>query len=261
MEVFHFGDGQQPLFGIYHPAERERRPTMGAVLCNPFGEEAIRAHRMFRVLANKLAREGVHVLRFDYFGTGDSSGASDEGTPGQWAKDVRTAHDELVRRSGAADIVWAGLRYGANLALQASTRPVKLMRLVLCDPLATGRAYLEELFESHASYMKLELEHWRARTGPGPEAMGWAITDDIRKAMESCDLSQPRFTSARQVIAILSSPDPTLEGIACRLAEGQTTDVRVVESTSPWNSDDALNATLVPAEIVGAMVQAVVEPC
>jgi pimeloyl-ACP methyl ester carboxylesterase len=261
MQAFHFGDSQQPLFGIYHPAERERRPTLGAVLCNPFGEEAIRAHRIFRVLASRLAREGVHVLRFDYFGSGDSSGASDEGTPSRGAKDVRVAHDELVRRSGASDIAWVGLRYGANLALLASTRPVKLTRLVLCDPLPTGKGYLEELFKSHATYMNAELEHWQPRPGICPEALGWAITEDLARAMESLDLSQPRFTSAQQVIAILSSPEPAAEKSLSRLAEGQTTEVRVVQSASPWNSDDALNATLVPAEIVAAVVQAVVEPC
>lgn len=261
MEAFHFGDSHQPLYGVYHPAESEREPAAGVLLCNPFGEEAVRAHRIFRVLAGKLARDGVHVLRFDYFGTGDSSGASEEGTPARWARDVRIAHDELVRRSGATDITWVGLRYGANLALTASTRPVRLLRLVLWDPLLKGKEYLDELSETHARYMKAELEGWQASPETAGEALGWPITAGMRLAMEELDLSKPRFTSAEHVLAILSAPAPEREPVIECLAEGQTTEIRVVQSASPWNSDDALNAMLVPAEIVEAIVQAVTESC
>jgi len=261
MDAFHFGDSLQPLFGTYHPAEGEGKSTLGVVLCNPFGEEAIRAHRVFRVLASRLAREGVHVLRFDYFGTGDSSGSSGEGTPARWEKDVRTAHEELVRRSRATDIVWVGLRYGANLALAASARPVRLARIVLWDPLLIGKDYLTELAESHAAYMRWDLDGWRPPADAPPQAIGWAITKELRSALERLDLSKPRFTSARQVVAILSSPDGQAERILVRLAEGQTTDVRFVPTSSPWNSDEALNSTLVPGEIVKAIVEAVKEPC
>jgi pimeloyl-ACP methyl ester carboxylesterase len=261
MQVFHFGESHEPLFGTYHPPEIERKPSSAVLLCNPFGEEAIRAHRVFRVLAARLAREGAHVLRFDYFGTGDSSGDSDAGTPARWERDVRRAHDELMRRSQAAQVMWAGLRYGANLALAASARPVKLSRLILWDPLLTGRDYLAELHESHDAYMHWELERWRPDPSVPAQALGWPITAELRAALERLDLSQPRFTSARHVIAILSSPNPHAERIAAHLAEAQTTDVRVVQSQSPWNSDEALNSTLVPGEIVAAIVDAVKEPC
>jgi pimeloyl-ACP methyl ester carboxylesterase len=261
MQVFHFGSGPEPLFGTYHPAEFQRTPSRGVLLCNPFGEEAIRAHRIFRVLAARLAREGIHVLRFDYFGTGDSSGESPEGTPGRWQKDVRSAHDELVRRSNASQVVWVGLRYGANLALAASARPVKLARLILWDPLLNGREYLTELAESHAAYMRWELERWQPAPDAPPQALGWPLTDELRRSLERLDFSQPGFSSARHTLAILSTPDAGAERIAARMVEGQTTDVRVVQSQSPWNSDEALNSTLVPGEIVNAIIEVVKEPC
>jgi len=157
--------------------------------------------------------------------------------------------------------MWVGLRYGANLALAASTRPVKLDRLILWDPLLTGKAYLAELAHSHAAYMRWDLQGWQPRPDAPPQAIGWALTPELCEAMARLDLSKPRFTSAQHMVAILSAPDAPSEGIVARLAEGQTTDVRVVESTSPWNSDEALNSTLVPGEIVNAIVAAVSESC
>jgi uncharacterized protein len=260
IQAFHFGEAHEPLFGTYHPAERERRPASGVLLCNPWGEEAVRAHRTLRVLATRLAREGAHVLRFDYYGTGDSSGSSFEGTPTRWEKNIRRAHDELVERSRASQITWVGLRYGANLALSASARPTRLDRLILWDPVLNGTQYLAELVQDHAAYMR-ELPHWRPAEDAPPQALGWPITEELRTALERLDLSVPRFTSARRTVAMLSNPDPRAREVVARLVEGQTTDVRVVQSPSPWNSDEALNATLVPAEIVSAIIEAVKEPC
>ncbi len=44
------------------------------VLCHPWGQEYLRAHRSMRQLGNLLAAAGHHVFRLDYFGTGDSGG-------------------------------------------------------------------------------------------------------------------------------------------------------------------------------------------
>ena len=80
MNPFFFGSSERPLYGVHHPP-RERGPReSGVVLCYPMGQEYMRSHRAFRQLANLLTRKGHHVFRFDYFATGDSSGASGEGT-------------------------------------------------------------------------------------------------------------------------------------------------------------------------------------
>jgi len=66
MTPFHFGDSSRKLFGVYHRAGTASAQAPAVLLCNPFGEEAIRAHRIYRILAERLARHGAHVLRFDW---------------------------------------------------------------------------------------------------------------------------------------------------------------------------------------------------
>ena len=46
-------------------------------------------------LAKRLSGIGFHVLRFDYYGTGDSAGDADEGDLRQWHDDLSAAVDEL----------------------------------------------------------------------------------------------------------------------------------------------------------------------
>ena len=73
MTPIQFGPADRRLFGLLQPAQGNATRT-GVVLCNPMGQEAVRVHRMYRVLADRLNRAGLHVLRFDWFGSGDSAG-------------------------------------------------------------------------------------------------------------------------------------------------------------------------------------------
>src|SRR4051812_29243924 len=105
-----FGPAPRSLFGWYHAPAGPRR-AVGVVVCNPIGDDYTRAHRPLRHLAERLARAGVAVLRFDFHGTGDSSG--DERDPARvatWVDDIDLAADELRRRSGCTAICLAGLR-------------------------------------------------------------------------------------------------------------------------------------------------------
>ena len=82
------------------------------LLCNPFGEEASRAHRTFRVLATQLERAGYATLRFDYSGTGDSLGESTPPTLDAWLADIGAAAEHLRAASGAQRLAIIGLRLG-----------------------------------------------------------------------------------------------------------------------------------------------------
>jgi alpha/beta superfamily hydrolase len=70
-----------------------------------------------RLLAKQLSDAGLHVLRFDYHGTGDSSGEVGAGQFDVWVNDVALAADELLEISGVDSLTVVGLRTGAQLAI------------------------------------------------------------------------------------------------------------------------------------------------
>ena len=186
MNPFFFGSSERPLFGVHHPPRERGARESGVVLCYPMGQEYMRSHRAFRQLANLLTRKGHHVFRFDYFATGDSSGASGEGSLAQWTLDVSQAIDELKDNASLASVSLVGLRLGAALAARASAERGDVDRLVLWDPVVSGRSYLDELCAAAGE---------PARNGDPPATLGvlgFPLVPSLRK-----ELARARSAGAR----------------------------------------------------------------
>lgn len=164
MTPFFFGPLERRLFGIFQPAQTAGGARAAALFCNPLGQEAIRTHRLYRVLADRLALAGFDVMRFDYFGTGDAAGDDVDGELEGWGADVAAAHAELLSRSRAQRNVWMGARLGATIAAGATVRlDQPLHRLVLWEPILDGLRYQQEVSTLH----RLTLEASFAG-GPNP---------------------------------------------------------------------------------------------
>jgi pimeloyl-ACP methyl ester carboxylesterase len=134
-------------FGWLH--EGVPSAARGVVLCQPFGREAMWIHKGWRVLAEELAAAGSPTLRFDYAGTGDSAGESENPGDGReqlerWLQSIRAAVAFLKQTTGVTEVALCGLRLGATLAAMVAADE-EISELVLLAPVASGRQYLREL--------------------------------------------------------------------------------------------------------------------
>jgi pimeloyl-ACP methyl ester carboxylesterase len=229
-----FGRDGQALFGLYHPP----RPSVardGAVLiCAPIGQEYMRTHRTLRQLALQLSSSGLHVLRFDYFGTGDSAGEMSEASTELWLDDIGRAHAELADIAGAQHCAVVGLRTGALLAAVASARGLLgATRLVLWDPLVAGQLYLAQLKALHETMVRT-MRPFPAV--PSDELLGYAYPPALRRGLEGLDLDAlvPSLKADRVDLA-LSQPRPELERLETSLrAAGKAGVVSRLEEDGAW---------------------------
>lgn len=152
--AIYFKSGRQSLFGWLHLPEESTRTDLGVVICKPFGYEAICAHGSIRAFADACASAGATVLRFDYTGTGDSSG-TDTSTDAvaQWCDDIRAAMDVLRQTGQVARLALLGVRFGALLAGMVADIDPSVESLIAVAPVVSGRRYLRELraFQATAS--------------------------------------------------------------------------------------------------------------
>jgi dienelactone hydrolase len=195
-----FGPPARPLFGLLHEPV-SRTPQTGVVLCNPFGYEAICAHRSYRHLAERLARAGHAVLRFDYDGAGDSFG--DDNDPGRvraWIDSIHAAIAEL-RRTGVQNIVLFGIRLGGLLAVYAACERRDVSGLILWAPCLSGKAYLRELKVLQRIHAEA-LEQPATATGELDEALGFALTTETALGLQGLDVRELSRCSARDALLI-----------------------------------------------------------
>jgi amino acid adenylation domain-containing protein len=256
-----FGAPGRELVGLYQPPSVEADRRAACLLCNPFGQEAVRAHRIYRVLADRLARSGLHVLRFDYAGTGDSSGVDETGDLERWTEDIRLADEELLRRSGSQRRAWFGLRLGASLAALASidaSPPPE--RLVLWDPVVDGSAYLAELASAHVAARREFLgRRWetdsRLRSIVAEEAraevLGFPLTPRLLAGLGRLSVSS--FVGVRTGSAtLLGAHAADAPGALKQALEraGLRVATPVVESDIAWAVNEMLNdAVILPQDI------------
>ena len=112
LSIRFFQAHDRSLLAAVHLSSRLHARSAAVLLCNPFGEEAARAHRAYRVLARKLEGAGYAAMRFDYAGTGDSSGEIADFGVDAWVEDIEAAAEVLRQESGVTRIVLVGLRLG-----------------------------------------------------------------------------------------------------------------------------------------------------
>jgi alpha-beta hydrolase superfamily lysophospholipase len=133
------------LFAWHHPPRPAERRAAAVVLCPPLASDYVRAYPVWRILAERLAHEGFDVLRFDYEGTGDSSGdLHDADRVSAWIGDIGRVTAEARTLCSSHDVTLIGLRTGATLALHAAAGS-GATRLVLWSPFRSGREYVREL--------------------------------------------------------------------------------------------------------------------
>jgi pimeloyl-ACP methyl ester carboxylesterase len=169
------------------------------VLCNAFGHEEMAVHRGYLHLARRLARAGYAVLRFDYEGTGDSSGDPHaDHRAAAWLASIDAARARLLELSGAPRVVLFGTRLGATLALSnASQTPVD--GLILFGPPASGRSWVREMRALHAAR-----EQALPVAPPEPEeaVAGFPLSEAVRSELSALDWRASGARPARAALVI-----------------------------------------------------------
>jgi len=182
----YFGVPGKQLFGCYHEPQSTTIRSTAVVICQPMGHEYIYCHRALRQLATKLCEVGFPVLRFDFYGCGDSAGDGDEGTVTQWLEDVSVAAAEVKSRAGVAQICLIGLRLGGALAFMAAAQRDDIAGLVLWDPVVLGTAYLSELLQLQSEALKQRRKS--NRNTAVAEIVGFGLPGGLREEVERLDL-------------------------------------------------------------------------
>jgi pimeloyl-ACP methyl ester carboxylesterase len=253
----YFGKTDSPLYGVYHPPASNPRNS-GVLLCYPFGQEYMRAHRAYRQLALLLSKAGHHVLRFDYAGTGDSSEELEDVDAQRWIEDTGEAIQELRDTAGTARVTLVGLRLGGLIAAAAAEGRGDVERLILWDPVISGREYERELLLEIAAGLPFTeaVDSGNRLTEDGVlHYNGFSMTRSFRETLGNVDLLGLRPEHVSRVFHVVShQSDQFME---LRKAWEAHPGYRYQHTPAPhdWNYVDNFGGILLPQPVIQAIVQ------
>lgn len=136
--------------GLFTRAEGDARP-IAVLFTSAWGLEEMCSRKFFRVIAERLADQGIASLRFDYPGTGDAldETAGDEkagsSTMQSWCDAFTAANRLLQSKSGSTRIVVIAQGIGAMIATQAAGEGCNIEAVAYLAPVIAGRSYIREL--------------------------------------------------------------------------------------------------------------------
>lgn len=244
---FYFGP-ERALFGMFHASGSTARKAV--LLCPPLGQDQIRCHRLYRQLAQALVAEGIAVLRFDYYGTGDSAGDSVEMDWQRCLSDTAVAADELRARSGVDRVFAFGARLGGSIAL-ASAAQASVAGIVAWDPVFDGGAYVAQL-DAMQSALCLDGRRFmvpRNAADAAAQWLGFAISDSLHQQIADLHIDHPGVPTL-----LLDSLSPDAQ----RSVNGFMVDVamtRSLEIHTPWDDPRRLEVAILSHPLIQAVTQ------
>jgi len=185
IEPLYFNRGKERLFGVhYRPQINQQSLSHAVLICHPLGHEYSRAYRNLQQFSLQLAQAGFEVLRFDYSGTGNSSGNSDAAQVEEYVSDIQGAAAYLQENSDCNKLSIISLRMGVPLALSADIQGLENM--IFWDPVVKGSHYIQLLQSFHDAALS-KLERFRIRRKPSNTAQlyGYAMSKEQRDSLAS----------------------------------------------------------------------------
>ena len=245
------------MLGVFQQARSGIAVRARYLLCRPLGQEAVRTASVFRVLSDRLAREGCDVLRFDCHGTGDSPGDEDGQSIADWIEDTLAAHEQLDPGAGVP-VFWFGMGLGATLALRSALRAGALpAHLVLWEPVLDGKVYAHDLLQAHRAELVREFGmpwHRLIKSGkvteptlPG-DVLGFDVGQPLANDLQQLDdvsLAPVLQRGIRVTCAVHAEQRPQFSA----LAENPLLRLHTVETRINWMSSQAMGTAIVPADL------------
>jgi pimeloyl-ACP methyl ester carboxylesterase len=127
------------LFGILHQPECPRDSAVAILLLSPGVKTRVAPHRLYNKMAERFVALGYRVLRFDFYGLGDSEGEVRETyladlygaiQVGRYVNDTIAAMDWMQDTYGTSRFIVSGLCGGAITGLLAGARDRRVTALL-----------------------------------------------------------------------------------------------------------------------------------
>lgn len=203
------------LFGILHEPVQPRPDAPGIILLSPGVKMRVGPQRLYKRMAEQFAAAGFAVLRFDFYGLGDSEGALSEELlrdvynhieVGRFVDDTLDAMDWMQQTTGTRSFVLSGLCGGAITGLLTGARDPRVSGLLALGitPLLASRSADPSLYMTRGQLENIGQTYLGKLFNPGAWLRLLTLQSDYRLLWRS--LVKPRIAPAPPPAAAAAPP-------------------------------------------------------
>lgn len=186
--------GQRIFVLAHHPESFAGRCVL---VCPPFAEEMNKSRKMLTELAKQLVEQGVALVIFDLYGTGDSEGDFADATWQRWLSDVRLT-EQWLQTKGWQVASLLGIRTGCLLAAQyAQLRTAPVQGTIFWQPVLDGARALDHFLRLRVAALLMNDDREtiamlkeQFATGATVEVAGYGIAPQLAKELEALKILQ-----------------------------------------------------------------------
>jgi len=195
LQAFFLDGARGQRFCLLHTPPSGQAVLGHVVYVHPFAEEMNAARHMAGMQARAMADAGFTVLQMDLMGCGDSSGHFEEASWDAWVADVALARRWMLERWPGVAWLW-GLRAGCLLVAQACRQDTSPAKLLLWQPVMSGKQHLHQFLRLHMAGDIVRGESSRGTShlmhlleqGESVEVAGYSLSAALAQGMARADL-------------------------------------------------------------------------
>ncbi len=242
--------GDQLFQVTYRPTAEDVRHCL--VVCHPWGHEYVRSYRNLQQLGVQLAGHGLTTRRFDYSGTGNSTGERRKVSFETMREDTLEVLRD-VRSSDAFDsVTLLGVRFGATVAAHALEQfNDPKIRLIAWDPVLDGGAFVDLLRSMHTYALQSQTRFIRRRRdASGDQLYGFHFDQDQQRSF--AEAAFPMTIGQRIATSVVFSQcSAGLTGTP----EGQFVNARVIETNEEvyWENPEFAERAFASREVASSI--------
>ncbi len=202
---FFLNASKDSLFTIYYAGDVENAKCI--IHIPAFAEEMNKSRHMLTKQANVFVEQGVSVVIFDLWGTGDSQGEFAEATWARWLDNINAVVLWLKTQGYSSISLW-GLRTGVLLALDFLLKSDDVFdKLLAWQPVLNGEQYAMQflrlraassMMDKHAPQIKTSDLKQQLLNGKFVEVAGYLLNPALIEPMMQLKLGQADIANIAQ---------------------------------------------------------------